>query len=89
MKGHPRKINRWIVILEEFDLDFVSKKYKNSLVFTKLISEPPIESGSDFPKGSLINGELFLIASSYLWYGYILVYLHTLKFPSSASHDEH
>jgi hypothetical protein len=32
------KISRWIVILQEFDLDFVSAKSKNSLVFVELIS---------------------------------------------------
>jgi hypothetical protein len=31
-------INRWIVILQQFDLDFVSEKSKKSLVFMKLIS---------------------------------------------------
>jgi hypothetical protein len=33
-----RKISRWIVILQEFDLYFVSAKSKNSLVFAELIS---------------------------------------------------
>jgi hypothetical protein len=32
-----RKISRWIVILQEFDLDFVSEKSKKSLVFAELI----------------------------------------------------
>jgi hypothetical protein len=39
------KISRWIVILQEFDLDFVSAKSRKSLVFAELISELPIESG--------------------------------------------
>jgi hypothetical protein len=34
-----RKISRWIVILQEFDLDFISAKSKKSLVFAKLILE--------------------------------------------------
>jgi hypothetical protein len=83
------KISRWIVILQEFDLDFVSTKSKKSLVFVELISELSIESGNNFPEESLINEDLFLIASSDPWYGDILVYLQTLKCPSSASHDEH
>jgi hypothetical protein len=33
------KISRWIVILQEFDLDFVSVKSKKSLVFAELILE--------------------------------------------------
>ena len=31
------KIGRWIVILQEFDLDFISAKSKKSLVFAELI----------------------------------------------------
>ena len=33
------KFNKWIVILQEFDLDFQSAKSKKSLVFTELILE--------------------------------------------------
>jgi hypothetical protein len=83
------KISRWIVILQEFDLDFVSAKSKKSLVFAELISELPVESGDVIPEESPIKGDMFLIASSDPWYGDILVYLQTLKCPTSASHDEH
>ena len=37
------KFNKWIVILQEFDLDFQSAKSKKSLVFAELIVEFPIE----------------------------------------------
>jgi hypothetical protein len=84
-----RKISRWIAILQEFDLDFVSTKSKKSLVFAELISELPIESGDVTPEESPIKGDLFLISSSDPWYGDILVYLQNLKCPTSASHDEH
>jgi hypothetical protein len=40
------------------------------------------------PEESPIRGDMFLIASSDPWYGDILVYLQTLKCPTSASHDE-
>jgi hypothetical protein len=60
-------------------LDFVSTKSMNSLVFIELILEHPVESGNIFSDESLINGDLFLIASLDPWYGDILVYLHTLK----------
>ena len=33
------KFNKWIVILQEFDLDFQSAKLKKSLVFAELIVE--------------------------------------------------
>ena len=83
------KISRWVVILQEFDLDFISKKSKKSLVFAELILELPVELGDVFPKESPIRGDMFFIASSDPWYGDILVYLHTLKCPTSASRDEH
>jgi len=37
------KYNIWIVILQEFDLDFLSAKSKISLVFVGLISKFPCE----------------------------------------------
>ena len=77
-----------MVILQEFDLDFVSAKSKKSLVFAELISELPVESGDVVPEESPIRGDMFLIKSSDPWYGYILMYLQTLKCPNSASHDE-
>jgi len=63
-------------------------KSKKSLVSVELILETMIESGNDFSEESLINGDLFLIASLDPWYGDILVYIHTLNFPSSATLDE-
>ena len=33
------KYNKWIVILQEFDLQFVSAKSKKSLIFAELISD--------------------------------------------------
>jgi hypothetical protein len=62
------KISRWIVILQEFDLDFVLAKSKKSLVFAELISELPVESCDIVPKESPIQGDMFLIASSNPWY---------------------
>jgi hypothetical protein len=48
------KISRWMVILQEFDLDFVSENSKKSLVFAELISELPVESGDVVPEESPI-----------------------------------
>jgi hypothetical protein len=83
-----RKISIWIVILQEFDLDFVSAKSKKSLVFAEVISELPVESGDVVPEESPIRGDMFLITSSDPWYRDILIYLQTLKCPTSASRDE-
>jgi hypothetical protein len=82
------KISRWMVILQEFDLDFVSAKSKKSLVFAELISELPVESGDVVPEESPIRGDMFLIESSNPWYRDIMIYLQTLKCPTSASRDE-
>ena len=37
--NNQEKFNKWIVILQEFDLYFQSTKSKKSLLFTKLILE--------------------------------------------------
>jgi hypothetical protein len=83
------KISRWIVILQEFDLEFVSAKSKNSMVFAELISELLVDSGDVIPEKSPIKGDMFLIMFSDPWYGDVLVYLQNLMCPTSASHDEH
>jgi hypothetical protein len=69
------KISRWIVILQEFDLDFFFVMSKKSPVFVELISELPVESGDLTPEESLIKGDIFLISYSDPWYGDILVYI--------------
>ena len=38
------KYNKWIVILQEFDLNFVSAKSKKSLIFVEIISDFPSEA---------------------------------------------
>jgi hypothetical protein len=38
------KYNKWIVVLQEFDLDFLSAKSKKSLVFIELMSEFLVEN---------------------------------------------
>jgi hypothetical protein len=78
-----------MVILQEFNLDFVSSKSKKSLVFAELISELSVESGDVVPEESPIPGDMFFIESSDPWYGDILIYLQTLKCSTSTSRDEH
>jgi hypothetical protein len=58
------------------------------MVFVELILELPVESGDVIPDELHIKGDVFLIASSDPWYGDVLVYLHTLKCPTSSCHDE-
>ena len=81
------KYNRWIVILQEFDLEFMSAKSKKSLVFAELISELPCGDEIVYDE-SFSDEHLFLISPQDPWYGDIIVYLQTAKFPSTFSKDE-
>jgi hypothetical protein len=64
-------------------------KSKKSLVFFELTLELSVESSDIMPKELPINGDIFLILSSDPLYGYILVYIQTLKYLDFSSHDEH
>jgi hypothetical protein len=74
------KYNKWIVILQEFDLDFASSKSKKSLVFEELISDFPRLDEDVIHVDSFRDEHIFLVSSSDPWYGDILLYLQTLKF---------
>ena len=82
------KFNKWIVILQEFDLDFQSAKSKKSLVFAELIAEFPTEEDVVIEDDSFLDEHIFLISTSDLWYGDILLYLQTLKYPTASSREE-
>ena len=75
------KFNKWIVILQEFDLDFQSAKSRRSLVFADLIVEFPIEEDVSIEEDSFLDEHIFLISTSNPWYGDILIYLYNLKYP--------
>ena len=82
------KFAKWIVILQEFDWDFRLAKAKKSLVFTELLLDLLGNSEEVSYDESLVDDHLFLIDSSDLWYGSIIVYLQTTKFPSNVSKEE-
>jgi hypothetical protein len=82
------KYNKWIVILQEFDLDFSSVKSKKSLVFVELISNFPQLDEDVIHVDSFTDEYIFLVSSSDPWYGDIVLYLHTLKFPRHLSRDD-
>ena len=69
------KFNKWIVILQEFDLDFQSAKSKKSLVFAELIVEFPMEEDVVIEEDSFPYEHIFLISTSDPWYWDILIYL--------------
>jgi hypothetical protein len=50
MMGHWWKDQLWIVILQEFDLDFFSTRSKKSLVFAEHILEISVESSDVTPE---------------------------------------
>ena len=73
------KYNKWIVILQEFDLEFVSKKLKKSLIFVELISDFPSKAEELVCEDTFIDEHIFLISNLDPWYGDIIIYLQTLK----------
>ena len=76
------KHNKWISILQEFDLEFVLEKLKKSLIFAELISNfPSLEE--EFYKDMFFDEHIFLISTLDPWYGDIIVYFHILKVPTT------
>ena len=82
------KYNKWIFILQEFDLEFVSAKSKKSLIFVELISDFPSEAEELACEDTFIDEHIFLISTLDPWYGDIIIYLQTLKTPTHLSRDE-
>jgi hypothetical protein len=71
------KYSKWIVILQEFDLEFSKSKAKKSLVFVDLICDLPYTDEDIEPNDYLLEESLFLISMSDPWYEDILLYLQT------------
>jgi hypothetical protein len=69
------KYNKWIVILQEFDLHFASVKSKKSLVFADLIFDFPRLDEDVIHVDYFADEHIFLVSSSDPWYGYIVLYL--------------
>ena len=79
------KYNKWIVILQEFDLEFVLAKSKKSLIFAEIISDFPNEVEELVCGDTFVDEHIFLISMLYPWYGDIIIYLQTLKTPTHLS----
>jgi hypothetical protein len=58
------------------------------LVFAELISEISVELGDVVLEELPSRGDMFFITSPDPWYRDILIYIYTLKCPTSASRDE-
>jgi hypothetical protein len=74
------KYSKWIVILQEFNLEFERAKSKKSLVFAELICDFPHSEMETVAANSLPDESLFLISTDDLWYGDIIIYLQTQTF---------
>jgi hypothetical protein len=82
------KYSKWIIILQEFDLEFMKAKAKKSLVFAELICSLPRADENIEPRDSLPDESLFLISTSDPWYEDILLYLQTQHFQPNISCEE-
>ena len=82
------KYNKWIMILKEFDLNFVSVKQKKSLIFFDLISDFPNLEEEGVYEDSFFDEHIFLISTVDPWYKDIIMYFQTLKVPTHLSRDE-
>jgi hypothetical protein len=82
------KYSKWIVILQEFDLEFEHAKSNKSLVFAELICDFPYSEMENVAVDSLPDESLFLINADDIWYGDIIIYLQTQTFqPTFSSTD--
>ena len=82
------KYSKWIVILQEFDLEFTKAKAKKSLVFSELICALPRADENIEPRDSLPDVSLFLISTYDPWYGDILLDLQIQCFQPNISREE-
>jgi hypothetical protein len=69
------KFSRWIVILQEYDLEFSTPKSKKALVFAELVMTLPSDTPSTPVNTDFPDEHLFYIISDDPWYGDLLVYL--------------
>jgi hypothetical protein len=84
------KYSKWIVILQEFGLEFERSKSKKSLFFPELKCDLPSTEKENVAEDSLPNESLFLISSDDVWYRDIIIYLQNQTFwPDLSSADFH
>jgi hypothetical protein len=69
------KFARWIVILQEYDLEFSTPKSKKALILAELVTALPSATTSSPVNTDFPDEHLFHITSDDPWYGDLLVYL--------------
>ena len=82
------KYSKWIVILQEFDLEFEKSKSKKFLVFAELMCDFPCADTESVAEEPIVDESLFLISTLDPWYGYIIVYLQTQSFRPEISRSQ-
>lgn len=82
------KYSWWVVILQEYDLEFSTPKSMKALAIVEMITDLP--SGTRDPPldEQLTNEHLFHISSSNEWYGDILTYVRMQKFEPQLTRDD-
>ena len=74
------RMAKWVVVLQEFDLQFISPKSTKVLMLSLLMTDLPPLTASSPPKDDLPDDFLFVISTEDPWYRDILLYLQTQKF---------
>ena len=69
-------------------MEFVKSKSKKALIFTELLCDLPSSSNDETSENTNVDESLFLISSSNLWYGDIIIYLQTQKYRLDTSRAE-
>ena len=82
------KYSRWIMILQEFELEFAKSTSKKSLVFAEIIYDLPCTIDTTDPFDSFPDESLFLSSMTDPWYRDIILYLQTLWYQPTTSQDE-
>ena len=77
--------SKWIVILEELDIEFINDNAKKSLTFTKLVFELPNNKEEKGKEESWEDEHLFVIATTDPWYGTLITYIQTQRIDAQIS----
>ena len=79
------KYSKWIVILQEFDLEFEKSKSKKSLIFVEITCDFPRTDTKTMAEQPIADESLFLISTLDPWYGDIIIYLQNKYFQPELS----
>jgi hypothetical protein len=74
------KCSKWIIIVQEFDLEFEHAKSKKYLVFADLSYDLPSIETKIVAEDSLPDESIFMIIYDDVWYKYIIIYLQNQNF---------